>query len=94
MEAGPILESKSMREIFQKRSKKRAERAKYLKFGQKCIKSENISKRGSLMRATIACMRQLEYAAVEEKITLKLGCGLYTVICFDYFLNNFGLQNG
>ena len=46
------------------------------------------------MRATIACMRQLEYAAVEEKITLKLGCGLYTVICFDYFLNNFGLQNG
>ena len=32
------------------------------KFGQKCIKFENILKKGSLMRATIASMKQLEYA--------------------------------
>ena len=32
------------------------------KFGQKCVKFENILKKGSLMGPTIACMKQLEYA--------------------------------
>ena len=39
--SGPILESKGMRAIFQKKSKKIA---KYLKFGQKCTKFENTMK--------------------------------------------------
>ena len=34
------------------------------KFGQKCTKFENILKKGSLMRATIGCMKQLEYVLV------------------------------
>ena len=57
--AGPILESKGMRAIFQKKGKKGQE---IWKFGQKCTKLENILKKGSLMRATIAHMKQLEYA--------------------------------
>ena len=32
------------------------------KFRQKCAKFENILKKGSLMRATIARIKQLEYA--------------------------------
>ena len=37
------------------------------KFGQKCAKFENILKKGSLMRATMACMKQLEYALIYQK---------------------------
>ena len=32
------------------------------KFGQKCTKFENILKKASLICATIACMKMLEYA--------------------------------
>ena len=31
------------------------------KFGQKCIKFENIFRKGSLMPGTIACMKQQDY---------------------------------
>ena len=53
---GPILESKSMRAIFQKKGKI------FENLGKKCTKSENILKKCSLMRATIAHIKQLEYA--------------------------------
>ena len=48
--SGPVLESKGMRAIFQKKSKgilKKKE--KYLKFGQKCTKFESILEKGSLL---------------------------------------------
>ena len=48
-----------MRTIFQKKGQKGQN---IWKFGQKCAKSESVLKKGSLMRATIACMKQLEYA--------------------------------
>ena len=41
---------------------KRQKRAKFIKIGQNCTKLENIFKSGSLMPATMACMKQLEYA--------------------------------
>ena len=50
-----------MRAIFQKKGKKGQKRANILKFGQKCTKFD-ILKKGSLMRATIACIKQLQYA--------------------------------
>ena len=50
---GPILDSEDMHTIFQKKD--------IWKFGQKCTKFENISKKGSLMCATITCMKQLKY---------------------------------
>ena len=55
----PILDSKGMRAIFQKRGKKRQN---IWKFGQQCTKFENILKKGTLVHATIACMKQQEYA--------------------------------
>ena len=52
-----------MRAIFQKKGKKKVKNGQNIKkFGQKCTKFENIFKKGSLMFATIACMKQLEYA--------------------------------
>ena len=45
--------------IFQKKGKKGQN---IWKFGQTCIKFENICTKGSLMSATIACMKQQEYA--------------------------------
>ena len=38
--------------------------AKYLKILANCAKSEDILKKGSVMRATIAHMKQLEYALI------------------------------
>ena len=46
-----------MRAIFQKKGKKGQN---VWKFRQKCTKFENISKKGSLMRATVARMKQLD----------------------------------
>ena len=43
--AGPILESKGIRATFQKKGKKMFRKAKYLKFGPKCAKCENILKK-------------------------------------------------
>ena len=37
------------------------------KFWKKCTKFEYILKKGSLMRATLACMKQLEYAMIDTK---------------------------
>ena len=51
-----------MRAIFQKKGKKGQKRAKYLKIWGKCTKFENILKKGSLVRATMARMKQLAYA--------------------------------
>ena len=48
-----------MRAIFQKKAKNRA---KYLEISAKMYKFEKIFKKGSLMRATIVCVKQLEYA--------------------------------
>ena len=56
---GPILESKGMLAIFQKKGKK-GENIR--KFGQNCTTFDNILKKGSLMLATIACMKLLEHA--------------------------------
>ena len=50
---------KGMRAIFQKKGKKAQN---IWKFGQKCTKFENILKKGSPICATIAHMKQLEYA--------------------------------
>ena len=50
-----------MRAIIQKKGKKGQN---IWKFGQKCIKFENILKKGSLVQATIPCMKQLEYVLV------------------------------
>ena len=50
--SGPILESKGMHPIFQKKGKKGQNIWNY---GQKCIKFENI------LRNYILCMKQLEY---------------------------------
>ena len=61
MYTGLILESKGMRTICQKKGKKGQNIWKFL---QKCTKFENILKKGSLVPATIACMKQLEYALV------------------------------
>ena len=55
----PILESKSMRVIFKKRVKKGKIFENLGKNGQNF---ENILQKGSLMRATIACMKLREYA--------------------------------
>ena len=38
-----------------------------VKLGQKCTKFENILKKGSLIRANVACMKQPEYALVIER---------------------------
>ena len=54
---GPILESKGMGAIFQKKGKKRQ---KVSKFQQKCIKFENILKKGRWLRAIIARNKLVE----------------------------------
>ena len=64
---GPILESKGLRAAFQRKGQKRA---KYLKIWAKMSKFENILKKGSLVRATIACMKQLEYAQIGNSLTI------------------------
>ena len=53
-----------MRAIFQKKDKKGQKGPKHFKIWEKYTKSENILKNSSLMCATIACMKQLEYALV------------------------------
>ena len=75
---GPILEGKGMCAIFQKKGKKKCKKGRNIrKFRHKCTKFENILKKSSLMRATIACMKQLKYALYD--ITL-LFAGTYAVI--------------
>ena len=73
--AGPILEGKGMRAIFQKKGKKWQKGRNIWKFERKCTKFENILKKGSLMRATIACMKQLEYALLRIYIFAKITNG-------------------
>ena len=51
MLSGPILESKGVRAIFQKKGKKGQN---IWKFAQKCTKFENILKKGKWLRAIIA----------------------------------------
>ena len=57
-------------------SGKGLKREKYFKTWQKCKKFENILKKGSLMRATIACMKQLEYAF----ISLVIFCLIFSIL--------------
>ena len=57
-----------MSAIFKKKGKKGQN---IWKCGQKCKKFENIFKKGSLMRATIAYMEQLEYALMTELFLRK-----------------------
>ena len=59
MLSGPILESKGMRAIFQKKGKKGQN---IWKFAQKCTKFENILKKGKWLRAIIARNKLLEKA--------------------------------
>ena len=51
-----------MRAIFQNKGKKGQKTQNIWKFGQKYAIFENALKKGSLMRAAIACMKELEYA--------------------------------
>ena len=67
---GPILESKGMLAIFQKKGKKGQN---IWKFGQKCTTFDNILKKGSLMRATIACMKLLEHTLFIDIFCLNQG---------------------
>ena len=55
--------------ISQKKSKKGQN---IREFGQNCTKFENISKKGSLMRATIARTKQLEYPLDVSGTELKV----------------------
>ena len=57
-------------------SGKGLKRAKYFKTWQKYKKFENILKKGSLMRVTIACMKQLEYAF----ISLVIFCLIFSIL--------------
>ena len=57
--------------FFRKGAKKGKKGQNIWKFGQKCTKFENIFKKGSLMRAIILCIKQLEYA---------LRCDLFMLI--------------
>ena len=68
----PILESKGMCAIFQKKGKKKAKKKgkkvqNIWKFGQKCTKFENILKKGSWLRAIITCNKLLEKALIMDK---------------------------
>ena len=68
---GPILERKGMHVIFQKNSeKKRLKKVGNIwKFGQECTKFENIFKKGSLMCATIAIVKQLQWVTKYLRLT-------------------------
>ena len=84
---GPILESKGMRASFQKKGKKRAKNGKIFEnFGKKCTKFEVFLKKGSLVRATSARMKQLEYALYtnfkhgETRESLTLNSSIYSII--------------
>ena len=59
--SGPILESKGMHAIFQKKGQKVQS---IWKLTQKCTKLENILKKASLMHSTIACLKQLKHALI------------------------------
>ena len=60
-----------MRPIFSKKGKKIDNIVQNIwKRGQSCTKFENTFQKGSLMRVTIACMKQLEYAL---NTVLKMG---------------------
>ena len=63
-----MSERKGMSAIFKKKGKKGQN---ILKCGQKCKKIENVFKKGSLMRATIACVEQLEYTLMTELFLRK-----------------------
>ena len=62
---GPILESKGMCVIFQKKVKNN------WKFGQECTKFENILKKGSCLHAIIARNKQLEKALPGKEKDLR-----------------------
>ena len=54
--------------IFRKRAHKKGKKGQNIwKFWEKCTKFEYILKKGSLMRAALACMKQLEYAMIDTK---------------------------
>ena len=59
---GPILESKRMHTIFQKKDTKGKKGKNIWKFGQKSTKFENILKKGRWFCANIACNKLLEKA--------------------------------
>ena len=89
----PILESKGMCVIFQKKGKKGQKGTTYLKIWQKCKKFENVLEKGSLMCATITLMKQLEYALyilLADQISLSgslyfLGC--WAICVLQVFVN-------
>ena len=73
---GPILESEGMRVIFQKKGRKGQKKGKKKKIfknlDKNVEKNENILKKGSLIRATIARMKKLEYALIHPYMFNKL----------------------
>ena len=63
-------------QIFQKKGRKREKKDKIF---EKCAKSENILKNGSLMRATISSMKQLEYA-LRKGVVCKSSSSAYNQV--------------
>ena len=61
-------------------SEKGQKRTKYLKIWAKCTKFENILKKGSLMCATIASMKQLEYALNSESALSEEWVKLWSLV--------------
>ena len=88
--SGPILESKNMCAIFQKKGKKGQN---ILKFVQKCVKFEFFLKKGNLMCATIAQMKQLEYTLdmdnckkfLERSVNERNRYLAKNKLCFGYY---------
>ena len=73
-----ILESKDMHVIFQKKGKKGKKGKNIWKFWQKCTTFENILKKGSLMHASIAHIKQLEYVLICIYLYICIHMDIYT----------------
>ena len=63
-------------QIFQKKGRKREKKDKIF---ERSAKSENILKKGSLMRATISSMEQLEYA-LRKGVVCKSSSSAYNQV--------------
>ena len=59
---GPIVESKSMHAIFQKKGQQKGKLIESLR--KNAQNFETILQKGSLLRATVTCMKQLEHALI------------------------------
>ena len=74
LQPGPIIESKGIHEIFQKKGKKGQN---IWKFGQNCTKHENIMKKGRWFHVIISCNKLL------EKALATVYCKLFLITIFS-----------